>query len=33
MLGPTGSKLLRFQVPSVVDSVQIDERRAVIRTQ
>jgi hypothetical protein len=33
MLGQTGSKLLRFQVPAVVDSVQIDERRAVIRTQ
>jgi hypothetical protein len=33
MLGPTGSKLLRFQVPTIVDSVQIDERRAVIRTQ
>jgi hypothetical protein len=33
MLGQTGSKLLRFQVPSVVDSVQIEERRALIRTQ
>jgi hypothetical protein len=33
MLGQTGWKLLRFQVPAVVDSVQIDERRAVIRTQ
>jgi hypothetical protein len=33
MLGQTGSKLLRFQVPAVVDSVQIDERRAMIRTQ
>jgi hypothetical protein len=33
MLGQTGSKLLRFQVPAVVDSVQIDERRAIIRTQ
>jgi hypothetical protein len=33
MLGSTSSKLLRFQVPSIVDSVQIDERRAVIRTQ
>ena len=32
MLG-TESRLLRFQVPTVVESVQIDERRAVIRTQ
>jgi hypothetical protein len=33
MLGRTGSNLLRFQIPAVVDSVQIDERRAIIRTQ
>jgi hypothetical protein len=33
MLGPAGSKLLRFQVPTIVDSVQIEERRAMIRTQ
>lgn len=33
MLGQTGSRLLRFQIPAVVDSVQIDERRAIIRTQ
>jgi len=33
MLGPAGSKLLRFQVPTIVDSVQIEERRVMIRTQ
>jgi len=33
MLGQTGSKLLRFQIPAVVDSVEIEERRAIIRTQ
>lgn len=32
MLGPTGGRLLRWQVPAVVRGVTIEEGRAVIRT-
>jgi hypothetical protein len=32
MLGPTGGGLLRWQVPAVVESIQIEPSQAIIRT-